>query len=123
LGISKPTLELDKQGVSLDCIFCKITSGEMPATFVAESEHAVAFNDINPAQPVHVLIVPRAHYTDVAELAVADADVLADLIQLGVRVAELTSTGSFRLQFNTGKEAGQTVFHAHGHITSTTPRA
>lgn len=107
----------------MDCIFCKITSGEMPATFVAESEHAVAFNDINPAQPVHVLIVPRAHYTDVAELAVADADVLADLIQLGVRVAELTSTGSFRLQFNTGKEAGQTVFHAHGHITSTTPRA
>lgn len=107
----------------MDCIFCKITSGEIPATFVAESEHAVAFNDINPAQPVHVLIVPRAHYTDVAELAVADADVLADLIQLGVRVAELTSTGSFRLQFNTGKEAGQTVFHAHGHITSTTPRA
>jgi len=90
---------------------------------VAESEHAVAFNDINPTQPVHVLIVPKVHYTDVAELAVADATVLADLIQLGVRVAELTSTGSFRLQFNTGKEAGQTVFHAHGHITSVTPRA
>jgi histidine triad (HIT) family protein len=72
---------------------------------------------------VHVLIVPKVHYTDVAELAVADAAVLADLIQLGVRVAELTSTGSFRLQFNTGKEAGQTVFHAHGHITSVTPRA
>jgi len=72
---------------------------------------------------VHVLIVPKVHYTDVAELAVADAAVLADLIQLAVRVAELTSTGSFRLQFNTGKEAGQTVFHAHGHITSTTPRA
>jgi len=123
LGISKPTLELDKQGVSLDCTFCKITSGEFPATFVAESEHAVAFNDINPTQPVHVLIVPKVHYTDVAELAVADAAVLADLIQLAVRVAELTSTGSFRLQFNTGKEAGQTVFHAHGHITSTTPRA
>ena len=90
---------------------------------MAESEHAVAFNDINPTQPVHVLIVPKVHYTDVAELAVADATVLADLIQLGVRVAELTSTGSFRLQFNTGKEAGQTVFHAHGHITSVTPRA
>jgi histidine triad (HIT) family protein len=120
--MSRPTLELDKQGVSLDCIFCKITSGELPATFVAESEHAVAFNDINPAQPVHVLIVPKVHYTDVAELAVADTAVLADLIQLGVRVAELTSTGSFRLQFNTGAEAGQTVFHAHGHITSRTPR-
>lgn len=109
--------------LSLDCIFCKITKGEIPATFVAESEHAVAFNDISPRQPVHVLIVPRAHYADVAELAVADPEVLADLMQLGVRVAELTSTGSFRLQFNTGIEAGQTVFHAHGHITSVTPRA
>jgi len=109
--------------LSLDCIFCKITKGEIPATFVAESEHAVAFNDISPRQPVHVLVVPRVHYTDVAELAVADPAVLADLIQLGVRVAELTSTGSFRLQFNTGIEAGQTVFHAHGHITSVTPRA
>ena len=99
----------------MDCIFCKITSGEIPATFVAESEHAVAFKDINPAQPVHVLVVPRVHYKDVAELA--------DLIQLGVKVAELTSTGSFRLQFNTGAEAGQTVFHAHGHITSRTPRS
>jgi len=106
----------------LDCIFCKITKGELPATFVAESEHAVAFNDISPRQPVHVLVVPRAHYTDVAELAVADPEVLADVIQLGVRVAELTSTGSFRLQFNTGIEAGQTVFHAHAHITSITPR-
>ena len=107
----------------MDCIFCKITKGEIPATFVAESEHAVAFNDISPRQPVHVLVVPRVHYTDVAELAVADPAVLADLIQLGVRVAELTSTGSFRLQFNTGIEAGQTVFHAHAHITSVTPRA
>jgi histidine triad (HIT) family protein len=107
----------------LDCIFCKITKGEIPATFVAESEHAVAFNDISPRQPVHVLVVPRIHYTDVAELAVSDAAVLADVIQLGVRVAELTSTGSFRLQFNTGAEAGKTVFHAHAHITSTTPRA
>ena len=106
----------------MDCIFCKITKGELPATFVAESEHAVAFNDISPRQPVHVLVVPRAHYTDVAELAVADPEVLADVIQLGVRVAELTSTGSFRLQFNTGIEAGQTVFHAHAHITSITPR-
>jgi histidine triad (HIT) family protein len=109
--------------LSLDCIFCKITKGEIPAKFVAESEHAVAFNDISPSQPVHVLIVPRAHYTDVAELAVTDPEVLADLMQLGVRVAELTSTGSFRLQFNTGVEAGQSVFHAHAHITSVTPKA
>jgi len=63
------------------------------------------------------------HYSDVAELAVSDPEVLADVIQLGVRVSELLSTGSFRLQFNTGVEAGQTVFHAHAHITSTTPRS
>ena len=107
----------------MDCIFCKITSGELPATFVAESKHAVAFNDINPRQPVHVLVVPRVHYSDVAELSVSDPEVLADVIQLGVRVSELLSTGSFRLQFNTGVEAGQTVFHAHAHITSTTPRS
>ena len=107
----------------MDCIFCKITSGELPATFVAESKHAVAFNDINPRQPVHVLVVPRVHYSNGAELAVADPEVLADVIQLGVRVSELLSTGSFRLQFNTGEEAGQTVFHAHAHITSTTPRS
>lgn len=106
----------------MDCIFCQITKGEKPAKFVAESEHAVAFNDISPRQPVHVLIVPRVHYADVAELAIADPAVLTDLIQLGVRVAELTSTGSFRLQFNTGVEAGQSVFHVHAHITSKTPR-
>ena len=107
----------------MDCIFCKITSGEIPTTFVAESEHAVAFKDISPRQPVHVLVVPRVHYADVTELAASDPEVLADVMQLGVKVAQLLSTGSFRFQFNTGSEAGQTVFHVHAHITSTTPRS
>lgn len=106
----------------MDCIFCKIVSGEAKASFVAESTHGVAFNDINPRQPVHVLVVPKVHYSDITELASAEPEVLADVMQLGVRVAEMFSTGSFRFQFNTGAEAGQTVFHAHGHITSTTPR-
>ena len=106
-----------------DCIFCKIISGEIPAKLVGESNHAIAFNDIAPKQPIHVLVVPREHHANVAELANANPAALVDLIQLGSRIAAELSTGSFRLQFNTGEEAGQTVFHAHGHITSVTPRA
>ena len=105
-----------------NCIFCKIISGEIPATLVAESAHAVAFNDIAPKQPIHVLVVPREHYANVAELAVENQEALVDLVQLGSRVANELSTGSFRFTFNTGEAAGQTVFHAHGHITSKTPK-
>ena len=106
----------------MDCIFCKIASGEIPATLVGESEHAVAFHDIAPQQPVHILVVPREHHENVADLAFANPQALVEVIQLGSRLADQHSTGSFRLTFNTGAEAGQTVFHAHGHITSTTPK-
>ena len=106
-----------------DCIFCKIISGDIPATLVAESEHAIAFNDINPQQAIHVLVVPREHHSNIAELAFANEAALVDLIQLGSKVADELSTGSFRFTFNTGVDAGQTVFHAHGHVTSTTPKA
>lgn len=106
-----------------DCIFCKIASGEIPAKIVAETELSVAFWDISPRQPLHVLVIPKSHHRDVAELAFADPESLLDLVQLGSRVALEHSTGSFRLSFNTGAEAGQTVFHAHGHITSRTPKA
>jgi histidine triad (HIT) family protein len=105
----------------MDCIFCKIVAGEIPATLVGETEHAIAFNDISPQKPVHILVVPKHHHTDVADLAFNDPTALVDLIQLGSNLAREHSTGSFRLTFNTGAEAGQTVFHAHGHITSTTP--
>ena len=105
-----------------DCLFCKIVNQEIPATFVAESEHAVAFNDINPAQPIHVLIVPKQHFSDVADLTAKNEEILLDVMKLGTKVAADLSSGSFRFQFNTGAEAGQTVFHAHGHITSRTPR-
>lgn len=106
-----------------ECVFCKIVAGEIPSKLVAESEHAIAFNDINPAQPIHVLIVPREHFTDVADLTARNEEVLLDVMRLGTKVASELSEGSFRFQFNTGAEAGQTVFHAHGHITSRTPKA
>lgn len=105
-----------------NCIFCKIVAREIPATLIGETESSIAFNDINPRQPIHILVVPKQHHTDVAALAFDSPDQLIDLIQLGSRLAAEHSTGSFRLQFNTGIEAGQTVFHAHGHIMSTTPK-
>lgn len=105
-----------------ECVFCKIANGEIPANLIAESEHAVAFNDINPLQPIHILVVPKKHYTDVADLIANDETALLDLMKLGAQVASEQSTGSFRFQFNTGAEAGQTMFHAHGHVTSRTPR-
>jgi histidine triad (HIT) family protein len=105
-----------------NCIFCKIVSGEFGTELIAQSQHAIAFKDISPRQPIHVLVVPRQHYSDVSELSAANPEALADLVALGCRVAEQLSTGSFRLTFNTGEAAGQSVFHAHGHITSTTPK-
>ena len=106
----------------MDCIFCKIVAGEIPATVVAQSEHAIAFNDIAPKQPVHILVVPKEHHKNVAELAFANPEALVDLVQLGSKLADEHTTGAFRFSFNTGEEAGQTVFHAHGHITSTVPK-
>lgn len=106
----------------MDCIFCKIASGEIPAKLIAETQYTVAFRDISPRQPVHILVVPKEHHRDVAELAFANPAALVDLVQLGSKLAGEYSTGSFRLSFNTGTEAGQSVFHAHGHITSKTPK-
>jgi histidine triad (HIT) family protein len=105
-----------------DCVFCKIVAGEIPSKQIAETEKSIAFFDISPRQPLHVLVVPKSHHKNVAELAFDDPAALVDLIQLGSKIAEQHSTGSFRLTFNTGVEAGQTVFHAHGHITSRTPK-
>ncbi len=105
-----------------DCIFCKIANGQMPANLVAESEHCVAFWDISPRQPIHLLIVPKSHHVNVTELVNVVPEVLIDLVKLGTDLASTHSTGSFRLTFNTGAEAGQSVFHVHGHITSRTPK-
>lgn len=106
-----------------NCIFCKIVAGSIPANLVGESEFSIAFNDIAPRQPVHILVVPKQHHDNVAALSFDSPDQLVDLIQLGSKLAAEHSTGSFRLQFNTGLEAGQTVFHAHGHIMSSTPKS
>jgi histidine triad (HIT) family protein len=101
---------------SPDCLFCRIVAGEVPADVVAASDRAVAFRDINPQAPMHVLVVPRDHHADVSQLAAVDPTLLADLVALADEVAQQESGGQFRLVFNTGTEAGQSVFHVHGHV-------
>ncbi|MCO7239866.1 histidine triad nucleotide-binding protein [Aeromicrobium sp. CnD17-E] len=100
---------------SADCLFCKIVEGEVPADVVAQDEHAVAFRDISPQAPTHVLVIPRVHQPDVGSLAEAEPEAVVGLLRLARRVAD-EAGGSYRLVFNTGADAHQTVFHCHGHV-------
>lgn len=102
--------------VSQDCLFCQIVAGEVPAEVVASTDRVLAFRDISPQAPLHVLVVPRDHHADVAQLAAADPGLLADLVRLAHEVAEDEADGNFRLVFNTGAHAGQSVFHVHAHV-------
>jgi histidine triad (HIT) family protein len=102
--------------VSADCPFCRIVSGEIPAAVVEQGPRVLAFRDLNPQAPTHVLVVPRAHHPNVAALAAADPAALADLVAMGAAVAAAEGHESHRRVFNTGGDAGQTVFHVHGHV-------
>jgi histidine triad (HIT) family protein len=98
-----------------DCIFCKIAAGEIPAKIVVENEHAVAFEDVNPQAPTHVLVIPRTHVADVLE---ADEALIGRLMQTACEVAKKTGLdkSGFRVVTNTGATAGQSVFHLHIHV-------
>lgn len=101
-----------------DCLFCKIVAGDIPATIVRETATTIAFQDINPQAPTHVLVIPRAHYANASELAAGDPAAAADVLREAAAVAEqekVADTG-YRIVFNTGPGAGQTVFHAHAHV-------
>ncbi len=99
-----------------DCLFCRIVAGEIPATLVAETDRVIAFRDIAPKAPVHVLVVPKAHVANVTEAAAEMPEVLAEMIGVAQEVADAECDGEFRLVFNSGATAGQSVFHAHGHV-------
>ena len=103
-----------------DCLFCKIVAGEIPSTKVYEDESCYAFEDLNPQAPTHVLVVPREHFTDIADLA-RDAGASAALLA-GIRgVTQQAGIEQFRTVFNTGAEVGQTVFHVHAHVLAGRP--
>lgn len=101
-----------------DCLFCKIVAGQIPADVVASTERAIAFRDIDPQAPVHVLVVPREHHGDVSVLAAADPGLLAHVVGLADQIAGDLADGQYRLIFNSGPRAGQSVFHVHGHVIS-----
>ena len=105
-----------------DCLFCRIVAGEIPATVVHETDDVLAFRDISPAAPTHVVVVPKAHHADVAALTAADPDLAGRLLAAGASVAAQDGLGEgFRLVFNTGADGGQTVFHAHLHVLGGRP--
>ncbi len=98
-----------------DCLFCRIVAGEIPARIVLDTADALAFADVNPQAPVHVLVVPKKHVPDIGGLGADQAAGAAVLA--GVRaVAEQLGLESYRTVFNTGPDAGQTVFHVHAHV-------
>jgi histidine triad (HIT) family protein len=108
-----------------ECLFCSIVTGEIPAEKVVESERTVAFRDINPQAAVHVLVVPREHYPDLAAVAAAGGGLLEEIATQAHRVAvtlDVADSG-YRVVFNTGPDAGQTVAHAHAHVLGGRPMA
>ncbi|MDT9595223.1 histidine triad nucleotide-binding protein [Nocardioides zeae] len=102
--------------MSAECLFCKIVAGQIPATVVHETPTTVAFRDVNPVAPTHVLVVPRTHQPNAAALAAAEPATAADLLTSAQAVADAEGLSGYRLVFNTGEDAGQTVFHAHLHV-------
>jgi histidine triad (HIT) family protein len=101
-----------------DCIFCRIVAGEIPSTEVASSELIYAFRDTDPAMPVHVLVVPRRHITSAHTVETTDADVLADMVLTAQKVArqEGIAESGYRLVFNVGDDALNSVGHLHLHV-------
>ena len=101
-----------------DCLFCKIVEKKFPAKLVQEDEHTVAFDDINPQAPVHTLVIPKRHVTAVQDLGLEDERLLARLLMSCTKVAALKGlqNSGYRVVTNTGKDAGQTVFHLHFHV-------
>jgi histidine triad (HIT) family protein len=98
-------------------LFERIAAREIPARIVAETDRVIAFYDIAPKAPLHVVVTPKSgDYRDVVELAAGDPELLAELVAVAGDVAGELADGQFRLTFNTGAGAGQTIFHVHAHL-------
>ena len=101
-----------------DCLFCKIVAREIPASIVYEDDRVLAFNDINPQGPTHVLVVPKRHIATLNDLAAGDDPIVGEMVRRAAAIAKDRGieAGGFRTVFNTNKDAGQTVFHIHLHL-------
>jgi histidine triad (HIT) family protein len=101
-----------------ECLFCRIIDREIPGSIVYEDDHIVAFNDINPQAPTHVLVVPRRHIGSLNEMTPGDDGLVGEMVRRAAAIAKergISSRG-YRTVFNTNREAGQTVFHIHLHL-------
>ena len=101
-----------------ECLFCRIVAGEIPGAVVYENDHVVAFKDINPQAPTHVLIVPRRHIASLNDLEPADDAIVGELVRTAAAIAKKNghAQGGYRTVFNCNADAGQTVFHIHLHV-------
>ena len=101
-----------------DCLFCRIVAGEIPSDLIYKDERAIAFRDINPQAPVHVLVIPRDHTESLDEASQKDEAMLGHLLRVAARVAneQGLSESGYRTVINTGAGAGQSVFHLHVHV-------
>ena len=101
-----------------DCLFCKIINRDIPAAIVYEDDRVLAFNDINPQAPTHVLLIPKRHVASLNDLGVEDDQIVGELVRRAAAIAKdrgLSAEG-YRTVFNTNRGAGQTVFHIHFHL-------
>ncbi|MFD5600897.1 HIT domain-containing protein [Leucobacter sp. NPDC058333] len=103
--------------MAAETVFGKIVSGEIPVEVLAETDRVLAFPDMSPQAPVHILVIPKSTaYENVAELAAAEPETLAEMISVANDLAKEHANGDYRLVFNSGATAGQTVFHVHAHV-------
>ncbi len=103
----------------MDCIFCKIANGEIPATKVYEDDLVVAFNDLEPQAPTHILVIPKEHITCAADITPENSGVIAHIFEvIAILSKEMNMTDGFRVVNNCGDSAGQTVKHLHFHLMS-----
>ena len=101
-----------------DCLFCKISTGKIPAKFAFEDESCFAIEDINPKSPVHLLVIPRAHLESLKDATPEQEGLLGHLLAVAARLARerRVESGGYRVVINTGAQAGQSVFHLHLHV-------
>jgi histidine triad (HIT) family protein len=104
--------------MTMDCLFCKIATGEIPATTLYQDDQVVAFRDINPQAPVHALVIPRRHIATLNDLQPTDAALLGHMMYTAqqLAVSEGIAEAGFRLAINTNRDGGQTVYHIHLHL-------
>src|SRR5919206_3308812 len=109
---------MDETAFDPTCIFCRIVSGEIPGDVVHSGESVLAFRDLNPGAPTHLLLIPKAHVRDLTEIGEEHGAMLAELVQAAAHLAETegVADSGWRLVANVGPDAGQSVFHLHFHL-------